>query len=279
MIRIAVGYVAIVVICAVVITLNPMDFMGREAREARLKGAAQSGQVDVASVPAAGATEAETAPSKAAPVTTASADAVQETTAAILADLTAATAAATGDSALASPEAAGDEALAKMSAAVIEGLTGGSKPESDASLEGLVTQALIDGKTDEAIDQLVNEAVAEGTVEAPAGLKTTEGRVDTAVLLAAIVAEAQGGSADEFGQGDLSEPTELVEGGTAGMLAATEDVLYIVEAGDSLGSLALKFYGDSELYGEIFKANRQVLDTPESLRSGMKLLIPAKSSL
>ena len=91
-----------------------------------------------------------------------------------------------------------------------------------------------------------------------------------------IVAEAQG---EEFGQGDLSEPTEVIDEGTPSMQAATEDVLYVVRAGDSLGALALRFYGDADLNGAIFKANRQVLDTPESLRLGMKLLIPAKSGL
>jgi nucleoid-associated protein YgaU len=235
-----------------------MDFMGRDAREARL-------QDEAAKAPVA-AIEASPA------ITAALSDpTVQATTAAILADLTAA--AEPSESASAAP-AAGDDALAKMSAAVLEGLKGGQT--TDASLEGMVAQALIDGKTDAAIDEMVNQAVAEGTVEAPPMLTTTEGKVDTAVLLASVVATAQG---DEFGQGDVSEPTEVIEGGTQAMLAATEDVLYTVQVDDSLGSLALKFYGDSALYDEIFKANRQVMDTPESLTSGMKLLIPAKSSL
>ena len=36
MIRIAIGYVAVVVLCAILILLNPLDFMGRNAREAKL---------------------------------------------------------------------------------------------------------------------------------------------------------------------------------------------------------------------------------------------------
>lgn len=258
MVRIAVGYVMIVVVCAALILLNPMDFMGRDAREARLQDEAAKAPV-VAVEPSAAITAALSDPT------------VQATTAAILADLTAA--AEPAESAAVAPPP-GDDALAKMSAAVLEGLKGGES--SDASLEGMVAQALIDGKTDAAIDQMVNQAVAEGSVEAPAALTTTEGKVDTAVLLAAVVATAQG---DEFGQGDVSEPTEVIEGGTQVMQAATEDVLYTVQVGDSLGSLALKFYGDSALYEEIFKANRQVMATPESLTNGMTLLIPAKSGL
>ena len=136
--------------------------------------------------------------------------------------------------------------------------------------------ALSEGQTDQAIDAIVNQAVAEGQIEAPAMLTTTEGKVDTAVLLASIIAEAQG---DEVGQGDISDPTVAVDGGTLAMQVATQDVLYIVQAGDSLGSLALRFYGDADLNGAIFKANRQVLDSPESLRPGVKLLIPARSGL
>ena len=91
-----------------------------------------------------------------------------------------------------------------------------------------------------------------------------------------VEAEAQG---EEVGQGDISDPTEAVDGGTLAMQVATQDVLYVVQTGDSLGSLALRFYGDADLNTAIFKANRQVLDSPESLRPGVKLLIPARSGL
>ena len=268
MIRIAIGYVTLVVLCAVLILLNPMDFMGQNARDARLKAATEPAQVLASADPAESLAGDPLAGSIAA------------TTAAILADLTAA-AEARGDSAdLTASADKGEDALARMSAAVVSGLRGDSAqptvPADDATLETLVAQALREGQTDSAIDAIVNQAVAEGTIEAPAMLRTTEGKVDTAVLLASILAEAQG---EEFGQGDLSEPTEVIDEGTPSMQAATEDVLYVVRAGDSLGALALRFYGDADLNGAIFKANRQVLDTPESLRLGMKLLIPAKSGL
>lgn len=251
MIRIAIGYVAFVVVCAVAILLNPMDFMGKEDRQARMT---------VAEEPAA---SGNATPANATPASTS----VAETTAAILADL----------AAVQPEESAEDAALRKMSEAVIAGLKGEPAPvDPEKSLEQLVAQALAEGQTDAAIDRMVNQAVAEGEITAPAGLTTTDGKVDTAVLLASIVAEAQG---DEFGQGDLSEPTALVDGGTASMQAATEDVLYIVQPGDSLGALALRFYGDADLNGAIFKANRQVMDTPESLAVGMKLLIPARAGL
>lgn len=274
MIRIAVGYVAIVALCAVLILLNPLDFMGRGARDAQLAPAKDAG---VAGQSVAGQTVAGQAVAK-APTAAPSTDSLSATTAAILADLTAAAEDKAPDPAATAlaPVNEADEVMRKMSAAVLEGLRGGAEPQPATSLEGLVAQALAAGQTDAAIDRIVNEAVAEGKMEAPAMLRTAEGKVDTAVLLAAILQEAQG---EEFGQGDLSEPTEAVEGGTLAMQVASEDVIYTVQPGDSLGSLALRFYGDAGLYTAIFKANRQVMETPESLSYGMKLLIPARSGL
>ena len=250
MIRIAIGYVAVVAILAMVILLNPMDFMGKDARKARL------------------------AEQVAPPVAQEAPGSVAATTAEVLAGLNAAP----------NPETAEDAALRKMSEAVIAGLQGAPSPAAaPATLGALVAEALAAGKSDTEIDALVNQAVAAGEIAAPAGLMTTEGTVDTAVLLASIVAEVQTGvetgAGDEFGQGDLSEPTAILSGGTLSMQAATEDVLYVVQAGDSLGALALRFYGKADLSGAIFKANRQVMDSPESLRAGMKLLIPARSRL
>lgn len=261
MIRIAVGYVAIVVLCAVVILLNPMDFMGREAREAMLQEAPARRLADATVAPPA--------------VPNGQADSVAAISAAVLADLRGA--AERGDDGAAPAVLEGDAALARMSAAVLDSLRGSNPaPDEPQTLEGLVALALAEGQTDQTIDEIVNQAVAEGEIEAPAMLTTTEGKVDTAVLLASIIAEAQG---DEVGQGDISDPTEAVDGGTLAMQVATQDVLYVVQAGDSLGSLALRFYGDADLNGAIFKANRQVLDSPESLRAGVKLLIPARSGL
>lgn len=255
MIRVAIGYVAAMVFCAVLILANPYDFLGNDAREARLKNAPDARPLTEAVAP-------EAVPA-------------QGSVAAILAEVTAGTTGESEDIAARAKAVEGDEALQKMAAAVVDAFTGVT-PAAEDTLEGLVVQALADGQTDDAIDRIVNEAVAQGKVEAPAMLRTTEGKVDTAVLLASVLAQAQG---DEIGQGDVSEPTVTITGGTLSMQAATEDVLYVVQAGDSLGSLALRFYGDAGLYTAIYKANRQVMDTPESLAYGMKLLIPARSGL
>jgi nucleoid-associated protein YgaU len=47
-----------------------------------------------------------------------------------------------------------------------------------------------------------------------------------------------------------------------------------VKAGESLGSIAKKVYGDEKKWRTIFDANRSLLTAPTSLRAGMKLSVP-----
>lgn len=49
---------------------------------------------------------------------------------------------------------------------------------------------------------------------------------------------------------------------------------YVVAAGDTLGGIAKKFYGDARRYDIILNANPQLNGNPDKLRLGMKLVIP-----
>jgi NitT/TauT family transport system substrate-binding protein len=49
---------------------------------------------------------------------------------------------------------------------------------------------------------------------------------------------------------------------------------YTVEAGDTLGYLALKYYGDQNKWEKIYEANKPVLRDPHSLYVGQKIVIP-----
>ncbi|QDT39512.1 LysM peptidoglycan-binding domain-containing protein [Stratiformator vulcanicus] len=50
---------------------------------------------------------------------------------------------------------------------------------------------------------------------------------------------------------------------------------HVVMPGETLSGIALKHYSDSSYYGKIFEANRHLLRDPDSVRVGMRLLIPA----
>jgi nucleoid-associated protein YgaU len=49
---------------------------------------------------------------------------------------------------------------------------------------------------------------------------------------------------------------------------------YTVQSGDTLGSIAKKFYGDGRKWPTIAAANKEVLPDPNRLQVGMKLRIP-----
>ncbi len=49
---------------------------------------------------------------------------------------------------------------------------------------------------------------------------------------------------------------------------------HVVAAGETLGKIAQKYYGDAALYKQIFDANRDVLKDPNKIFPGQKLRIP-----
>jgi nucleoid-associated protein YgaU len=49
---------------------------------------------------------------------------------------------------------------------------------------------------------------------------------------------------------------------------------HIVAKGDTLFSLAQKYYGDRSRWRDIYAANRDVLPSENSLRLGMEIKIP-----
>lgn len=51
---------------------------------------------------------------------------------------------------------------------------------------------------------------------------------------------------------------------------------YVVRPGDTLALIAQRHYGDMEMAPRIFVENRGVLSSPDSLRAGQKLVLPAK---
>lgn len=52
--------------------------------------------------------------------------------------------------------------------------------------------------------------------------------------------------------------------------------VYVVEAGDMLSKIAQKTYGSAGKWRRIFDANRDVLASPDALKVGMRLRIPAE---
>lgn len=145
------------------------------------------------------------------------------------------------------------------------------------TLEAIVVAALRAGETDENIDQIVNDAAAAGNIAVPQILVTSDGRVDTAVMLTNIVTQAQiaaGGEAP--GIPDVSpDNTQGME--VRVVQRATEEIqarFYTVQPGDSLGAISIKFYGVISNYQDIYLANRALISSPDRIRVGQRLVIP-----
>ena len=51
---------------------------------------------------------------------------------------------------------------------------------------------------------------------------------------------------------------------------------YVVGTGDTLSSVADRFYGDATLWRTIFEANRDILTGPDALQVGMRIRIPPR---
>lgn len=49
---------------------------------------------------------------------------------------------------------------------------------------------------------------------------------------------------------------------------------YVVQSGDNLMLISKKFYGTSKYYKYIYEANKNILKSPSSVRSGQTLTIP-----
>ena len=56
--------------------------------------------------------------------------------------------------------------------------------------------------------------------------------------------------------------------------SAAAGEVYVVESGDTLSTIAKKYYDDASKFDKIFEANKDILESPDSLQIGQKLKIP-----
>ena len=128
-----------------------------------------------------------------------------------------------------------------------------STPTTIKGLQELVSVALTQGMTGQEIDQLIVQAVDHGTLVIPNTLRTTSGQPNTMAMLATLV--------------DATTPTTPT---------LTRDVgnTYVVRPGDSLASIAVKYYGSTDAVNDIFWANKDRLSDPDQLRVGQTIFLP-----
>lgn len=160
----------------------------------------------------------------------------------------------------------------------IQAVTGQQTPVAErTTLEQLVVQALREGQSDMEIDAIVNAASVAGEVVVPEILVTSDGRVDTHVLLSNIITQAQIAAGAPAPAIPVIDPNETQGLEVRVVQRATDEVqarFYTVQSGDSLGSISIKFFGSIEYFPQIFEANRSFLSSPDRVRVGQRLVIP-----
>lgn len=147
---------------------------------------------------------------------------------------------------------------------------------SDGAHRRLVLKTVNADMTQKAMANLLTESVKAGDLEVPAALITADGVVDMDTLLFNLI---QTSLANDGTPEGLAAATEMSRRAFAASEAKTKEVggsrIYVVEPGDSLGYLSLQFYGRPSAYLRIFEANREQLQSPDLIRIGQRLIIPA----
>ena len=138
----------------------------------------------------------------------------------------------------------------------------------------------------EKIRELIQEAgvgIKDFEVFFDGGIVTLKGEVNSkadsekAVLLAGNVA----GVADVMSSLSVAAPAVKTDAaGSAAPADATggeveeETEFYVIQAGDTLGKIAKRVYGDAMQYPKIFEANKGVISDPDKIFVGQKIRIP-----
>ena len=89
---------------------------------------------------------------------------------------------------------------------------------------------------------------------------------------ARTLAERPAGSEEEVPLLRAQAPPEAVPTPVAAPPASPRT--HVVVRGDTLQSLALRYYGDRSRFRDIYAANRGIMNSPNDLRIGMELKLP-----
>ncbi len=138
--------------------------------------------------------------------------------------------------------------------------------EGGASTEAAPEVAKTDTKADAKADAKKKDAVkADAKKDAPDAKSTTTAKTaKSSDAKAEVVADAAKKSTAKSSKGTDGTTTTKTAGPR----------VHVVKSGDTLGSLALKYYGKASLDDRIRKANKALLKSKKGLKVGMKLTIP-----
>ncbi len=148
------------------------------------------------------------------------------------------------------------------------------------SLSNLVEKAMKEGKSSTDIVQLIEEALQKkGGTSLEELMARSGGKVDMRALLNMLVQRAaEKAAAGAGGEDALTRALEAESRETRMDAAATGAKgggrVITVQPGETLGTIAMKYYGTAGRWRDIYNANRDRLKNPDIVPAGMRLRLP-----
>lgn len=139
-----------------------------------------------------------------------------------------------------------------------------------ANLEALIIQAIRQGQSEDALKILLGQNGDINEIDVPAELKTTDGSMDSRILLAALVSKSNNGNISN----ELLDVLQMPSADSQPQTKLSESQHYTVQSGDSLAGIAFRFYGKTSAYRAIYLANQSAMASPDKIKAGQILLIP-----
>jgi len=164
------------------------------------------------------------------------------------------------------------------------GANAGTKAALTDQLTALVNKAMSKGKSSDYVLKLIDDALKESGGASLADIaRKTGGKLDMRGILRSIVAKAAAGAGGGQGGADSdylntikaeAERTTLTSKTPVKPMASAGGRVITIQPGDTLGSIASKYYGSASMWRKIYQANRDVLSNPDIIPRGRKLRLP-----
>jgi len=184
------------------------------------------------------------------------------------------------------PPAETDPEMRNLTDSVLSALGADTEHSTESgdekNLSELVSSALLEGRSDNYISALLEEAVVTGEIVVPNELRSASGSVDTDQFVALLKATALS-QGTEIPTALTSEAASLAQGPVQASFPFVPHMQLTKSGGkhyykvlplDNLGGIALRAYGDASLYPVIFAANPDRLTDPDRIYAGQRLYIP-----
>lgn len=136
--------------------------------------------------------------------------------------------------------------------------------QEETDLANMIAEAISTDQSNAVLRAIITDAIQNNQMTVPRALVNSNGDIDTASLIAALVQFSAEGSATDPGY-ELPPQRTFSNGDT---------LEHLVVQGESLASISLRYYGNTFDYPRIFAANTDKLASPDKIRIGQRLVIP-----